>query len=573
MINPIITLSNQLFLPLDLIHPCSFTPDHFNVNYYVGTHVTMNSIPHKQNQPKLKSMHDQNIKHLPSSYVFNFFSFITIIFTLHTLPFSSPCKKYAMHTFRSLPFHFFLVLSCTQLFLGVVSAGPISYNCSGYSHFPNTEFATNLDQLLLNLTSKSKDQNYYNYTVGDEPNRVYGLFQCRGDINRHQCKTCIKISTAELIQACPDSRQAIAWYDYCLLRYSDQFFFGHVDGPEFHYRNDKLGELPYEEKERVLGFVSDMVKQVPRRRPLMFATDSSSVQYSMFSLAQCNFDLSYEGCEMCLKHVMVETESCCAQYKGWQYHTPSCSVRYETYPFFNGAAPHDELQGILCPDDGTPSNPLFKTDLFSLLFNLSGIAAASGFSKSFLGDDPNRVYGLAQCRGNLAPENCLGCLVSAFYDLQRVCTNSTKAVLWYDNCYFRYSNESFYGIMDEEGLYTVSDLDDDFNVNHPWHIFDVAENASQQQLMSADLQIVDEWIRNYHAQCTRDLDTSQCSECLINLTAKVRSCCQAKRTWLYLAVSCSIMYQVIFRSTEAPTPTPQGILVPPPSLGPPPKGI
>ncbi|RWR88315.1 Protein kinase domain-containing protein [Cinnamomum micranthum f. kanehirae] len=477
-----------------------------------------------------------------------------------------------MHTFRSLPFHFFLVLSCTQLFLDVVTADPISYNCSGYRYLPNTEFATNLDQLLLNLTSKSKDQNFYNYTVGDEPNRIYGLFQCRGDTNRHQCKTCIKISGAEIKQACPNSRQVIAWYDYCLLRYSDQFFFGHVDGPEFHYRNDKLGELSYEEKERVLGFVSKMVKQVPRRRPLMFATNSSSVQFSMFSLAQCNFDLSYEGCEKCLKHVMVETESCCAQYKGWQYHTPSCSVRYETYPFFNGSAPHDELQGILCPDDGTPSNPVFKIKLFLLLGNLTSIAVTSGFSKSVLGDDPNRLYGLAQCRENLAPENCLDCLDSAFYDLQQVCTNSTKAVLWYDNCYFRYSNESFYGIMEEEGLHTVSDLDDDYNINHPWNIYDVAENATKQLLMSADLQVVDEWSRNYHAQCTRDLDTSQCIDCLANLTARVTNCCLGKRSWRYLAVSCSIMYQTIFNSTDALAPAPQRIVVSdPPSLAPPPK--
>ncbi|XXG69423.1 hypothetical protein AAC387_Pa06g2299 [Persea americana] len=478
-----------------------------------------------------------------------------------------------MHTFRSLPFHFFLVLSCTQLFLGVVTADPISYNCSGNSYSPNSEFATNLDRLLLDLTSKSKDQNFYNYTVGDERNRVYGLFQCRGDIDRHQCKTCIKTSRDEIIRACPNSTQAIAWYDYCLLRYSDQFFFGHVDGPEFHSRDDKLGEFPHDGEEiLVMGFVSHMVKRVPRRRPLMFATDSSSFPL-IFSLAQCTFDLTYDGCELCLKHVMVEIESCCARYNGWQYHTPSCSVRFETYPFFNGSAPHDELQGRLCPDDGTPSNPLFKTNLFRLLHLLTNRAATSGFYKSILGDDPNYLYGLAQCRGDLAPENCRRCLVSAVYDLREACTNSRKVVLWYDNCYLRYSDESFFGIMDKDGLHTVSDVDDDFNVNHPWHIFEVAEKASQQQLMSADLQVVDEWNRNYHAQCTRDLDSIQCSECLINLTAQVRSCCQAKRSWRYLAVSCSIMYQVTFSSTEVPAPTPQGIPVPPPSLGPPPKGI
>ncbi|KAJ8628015.1 hypothetical protein MRB53_021322 [Persea americana] len=139
--------------------------------------------------------------------------------------------------------------------------------------------------------------------------------------------------------------------------------------------------------------------------------------------------------------------------------------------------------------------------------------------------------------------------------------------------------------MDTEGFYTVSDLDGDLNVNRRWHILEVAEKASQQQLMSADLQVVDEWIRNYHAQCTRDLDSIQCNDCLENLIAQVASCCQGKRSWRYLAVSCSISYQAIIdsndtdaippikkNSTDALASAAQRIPVSPPSLAPPPKG-
>lgn len=68
-------------------------------------------------------------------------------------------------------------------------------------------------------------------------------------------------------------------------------------------------------------------------------------------------------------------------------------------------------------------------------------------------------------------------------------------------------------------------MGDDFNIKNPWIIANVAENASTQQLMSADLQLVGngEWSRNYYAQCTGDLDYSKCPECLIKLVAEVMS--------------------------------------------------
>lgn len=143
-----------------------------------------------------------------------------------------------MHTLRPMRLNFFLVLPCIQLFLCVVTvADPIFYNCSGGSYSQKSQFATNLDQLLSDLTSKSQQQSFDNVTFGQEANRVYGLFQCRGDISPQECRTCIKPSRIEIKQACPNSTQAIVWYNACLLRHSDQYLFGLVDGPEFYIVN------------------------------------------------------------------------------------------------------------------------------------------------------------------------------------------------------------------------------------------------------------------------------------------------------------------------------------------------
>lgn len=112
---------------------------------------------------------------------------------------------------------------------------------------------------------------------------------------------------------------------------------------------------------------------------------------------------------------------------------------YETYLFFDRSELRDELQGHLCPEDSAPVSSLFNYTLHFLLVDLIHNAPLlAGFFYSSLANDTHGVYGLAQCRGHLATQNCRDCLNTTMKDLSYACLNRTKVVLRYDNCYLRY---------------------------------------------------------------------------------------------------------------------------------------
>ncbi|KAG5545443.1 hypothetical protein RHGRI_017809 [Rhododendron griersonianum] len=68
----------------------------------------------------------------------------------------------------------------------------------------------------------------------NQQNRTYGLALCRGDLNATDCKACVNLASTELQKLC-QSTEAIIWYDYCELKYSDLDFLGKIDQQHWFY--------------------------------------------------------------------------------------------------------------------------------------------------------------------------------------------------------------------------------------------------------------------------------------------------------------------------------------------------
>ncbi|KAI3839365.1 hypothetical protein MKX03_032647, partial [Papaver bracteatum] len=91
------------------------------------------------------------------------------------------------------------------------------------------------------------------------------------------------------------------------------------------------------------------------------------------------------------------------------------------------------------------------------LFNNEGVT--NGYRSSSIGSDPDAVHGAYQCRGDLKPEECQICFDVATADVKqnRRCPNSKRAILWYDACTLRYSNELFFSVLLQKPVfYTVN---------------------------------------------------------------------------------------------------------------------
>ncbi|KAK7821786.1 cysteine-rich receptor-like protein kinase 25 [Quercus suber] len=55
---------------------------------------------------------------------------------------------------------------------------------------------------------------------------------------------------------------------------------------------------------------------------------------TIYSLVQCTPDLSTTDCKRCLRSAISDLHVCCSGKQGAKVILPSCSVRYEAYPFY-----------------------------------------------------------------------------------------------------------------------------------------------------------------------------------------------------------------------------------------------
>jgi len=95
----------------------------------------------------------------------------------------------------------------------------------------NSTFQKNLDSLLSSLASNTQiDYGYYNFSAGQiGPDQVHAIALCRGDILLNECRGCVSNSGRKILQVCPNQKEAIGIYDFCILRYSNRSSFGVLD--------------------------------------------------------------------------------------------------------------------------------------------------------------------------------------------------------------------------------------------------------------------------------------------------------------------------------------------------------
>ncbi|KAJ0101318.1 hypothetical protein Patl1_03701 [Pistacia atlantica] len=136
-------------------------------------------------------------------------------------------------------FMFFLVLYLVSFVIGLTSAADPTYlyhMCPNTTTFNrNSTYQSNLNFLLSSLVSNATGSNgfstgFYNTTAGQDPDKVYALFLCRGDVTPTTCKDRVNFATSDILKLCPVEKQSIIWYDQCFLRYSDASIFSAVDG-------------------------------------------------------------------------------------------------------------------------------------------------------------------------------------------------------------------------------------------------------------------------------------------------------------------------------------------------------
>uniref|UniRef100_A0A7N2QZ43 Gnk2-homologous domain-containing protein n=1 Tax=Quercus lobata TaxID=97700 RepID=A0A7N2QZ43_QUELO len=254
-----------------------------------------------------------------------------------------------------------LLLSAFCIFIAQAFAQPnLQYHfCIDNGNYTsNSTYKVNLNHLLSFLTSNTQiDYGFYNISYGQDPDKVYALGLCRGDVKPDVCHSCLNNAT-NLTQLCPSQKEAIIWYDYCMLRYSFHNIFGIMEGsPAFYGWNyDNVSANLNEFNQDLRTLLDSLRSQASAGGSLRkFAVGNATAPnfQTLYALMQCTPDLSQQTCSDCLVGVMGSISQCCNGKQGGRVIIPSCNLSFDLYRFYDPTA--DTVPPP--PPSQTPSPP------------------------------------------------------------------------------------------------------------------------------------------------------------------------------------------------------------------------
>ncbi|GAB4830985.1 hypothetical protein Ancab_040219 [Ancistrocladus abbreviatus] len=210
---------------------------------------------------------------------------------------------------------------------------------------PQTTFQTNRDRLLSSLISNATQPNgFYNTTVSSRGggSAVYGLYLCLGDDSLGTCQACVKTAVNYTLKNCPTGKVATFWFDDCMIRYSNESFFGALSNEIVVYawnQQNISGNAT-----AFMELVGDTMNEIATTAAnggsgKKFATKQVNFTAfeTVYGLGQCTPDLSSLLCGQCLSQCVGYLPICCSGKQGGRVLLSNCMARYEIYPFYDQA--------------------------------------------------------------------------------------------------------------------------------------------------------------------------------------------------------------------------------------------
>ncbi|KAG8383660.1 hypothetical protein BUALT_Bualt04G0037000 [Buddleja alternifolia] len=167
----------------------------------------------------------------------------------------------------------------------------------------------------------------------------------------------------------------------------------------------------------------------------------------------------------------------------------------------------------------------YESNLNSLLTSLVNAATYSNYNKyTIMGSSRNDVvYGLYQCRADLAMPDCASCVARAVSQLGPLCSQTCGGAVQLEGCFVKYDNASFIGVEDKTVVMKKCGPSDGDNADDEMSRRDAmlgglnGAGGAFRVGGSADVQGV--------AQCVGDLNMGQCQDCLTEAIRRLKTEC------------------------------------------------
>ncbi|RWR90881.1 Cysteine-rich receptor-like protein kinase 25 [Cinnamomum micranthum f. kanehirae] len=239
----------------------------------------------------------------------------------------------------SLPIFFSLFLMLILFYIPTITAESPPARCDNAS-----TFHTNLEILLSSLPwNTSLHNGFYTNTVGQDPDKAYGLALCRGDATPDMCYGCIETAVGEILsQQCPDI-SSTKWDVHCMIRYSLINFLGSSRTQTWDYVPNPNNATNPAQLEKILGNLMNNLSTRAAFEPRtgMFATGEANLSSpsTLYGLVQCIRDITPGDCYSCLGDAISQLPKCCVNKEGGRVRGPVCIIWFEisSYSFYGAS--------------------------------------------------------------------------------------------------------------------------------------------------------------------------------------------------------------------------------------------
>ncbi|KAI4323649.1 hypothetical protein L6164_023237 [Bauhinia variegata] len=205
----------------------------------------------------------------------------------------------------------------------------------------NSLYQSNLNDLLLQLLSNAiiEGLGVSYISVGSITGAVYSGYLCRDDFGPIFCHYCVYNARKKILRLCPNTTtSAIIWHEDCILRYSNEIFYGIVRATPFWYVYSVNPTVDSRKVKNVDDFTELLVANatMDNRSRTLYAADEFSVndEEKWYGLVQCSGDINSSSCSNCLES-LLNTRPEPKDRLGMMLLAPNCLIIRDSYPFFN----------------------------------------------------------------------------------------------------------------------------------------------------------------------------------------------------------------------------------------------
>ncbi|KAK8961562.1 putative cysteine-rich repeat secretory protein 22 [Platanthera guangdongensis] len=219
---------------------------------------------------------------------------------------------------------------------------PFLTYCSGDNFTSPSLYESDLRRLLSFLIASTPFSSSY-YAISTFPNssspQIFGLAQCRPDSTVSLCSSCLNqsasMAASDSTGGCGNRKSAALRYDLCLLRYSDQSFFGAVENRIFVYSGWDANNASLILRLEIENLVRDsLIEQAVSTREKFAMGYTSLINGSgkIYGMVWCSMDLEGSDCRKCLG---ADMDGMVPGKEKGRAAVVSCEVRFDPVQFFS----------------------------------------------------------------------------------------------------------------------------------------------------------------------------------------------------------------------------------------------